>query len=183
MNVLAISGSLRAGSSNATLLQALPLVSPPGVDFTFGTALDALPYFNPDIEEAGPPESVAAWRSAIRDHAAIVICSPEYAHGVPGVLKNALDWLVGGIEITAKPIAVIQTSFPSTIAHASLLEILRVIGANVVPEACPSIPLRGRNLDAAGIAADPEFGPMLQGAMAALWSIASSHGANPPSLE
>src|SRR5580765_4279354 len=126
MRFLAISGSLRASSSNTTLLKALPLVTGSKVAFTLSGPLDRLPYFNPDIEESALPASIAEWRAEIRDHEALVFCSPEYAHGVPGVLKNALDWLVGGVEIVGKPIAVLNTSLPSTTAHASLLETLAV---------------------------------------------------------
>jgi NAD(P)H-dependent FMN reductase len=168
MKILAISGSLRAASSNSTLLRALPRVAPPGCEFTFREPLDALPYFNPDLEEAGLPAPVARWRGEIQDHSALVICSPEYAHGVPGVLKNALDWLVGGTEITGKPIAVIQTSLPSTVAHASLVEILTVMGGRVVPEASVGVVLRGRRLDESGIAADPALSPLLASAMDSL---------------
>jgi NAD(P)H-dependent FMN reductase len=174
MKILAVSGSLRAASSNGTLLRALPLVSPPDMKFTFRAPLDALPYFNPDIEQEGLPQPVAHWRAEIRDHAALVICSPEYAHGVPGVLKNALDWLVGGVEITAKPIAVFQTSLPSTIAHASLLEILRVMGGNVIPEASVPVLLRGRKLDEHGIASDSTLSTTLHDAMTALSSAVST---------
>jgi len=168
VKILAISGSLRAGSSNGALLRALPLVSPSGLAFTFREPLDALPYFNPDVEEAGPPPPVVRWRGEIRDHAGLVVCSPEYAHGVPGVLKNALDWLVGGIEIHGKPIAIIQTSLPSTSAHASLVEILTVMGGRVVPEASVGVMLRGRKLDENVIAADPGLSALLRSAMAAL---------------
>jgi chromate reductase len=168
VKILAVSGSLRAGSSNGALLRALPLVSLPGLDFTFREPLDALPFFNPDVEEAGPPPPVVRWRGEIRDHAALVVCSPEYAHGVPGVLKNALDWLVGGTEIHGKPIAVIQTSLPSTAAHASLVEVLTVMGGRVVPEASVGVVLRGRKLDEEGIASDPALSGLLREAMRAL---------------
>jgi len=168
VKILAISGSLRAGSSNGALLRALPLVSPSGLEFTFREPLDGLPFFNPDVEEAGPPPAVVRWRGEIRDHAALVVCSPEYAHGVPGVLKNALDWLVGGVEIHGKPIAIIQTSLPSTSAHASLVEILTIMGGRVVPEASVGVVLRGRKLDENGIASDPALSALLRSAMAAL---------------
>jgi NAD(P)H-dependent FMN reductase len=168
VKVLAISGSLRAGSSNGALLRALPLVSPPGMEFALRAPLDGLPYFNPDVEEAGLPPEVERWRGEIRDHAALVVSSPEYAHGVPGVLKNALDWLVGGVEITGKPIAVLQTSLPSTLAHASLVETLRIMGGNVIAGASVPLLLRGRNLDERGIASDPELSTILRNAMIAL---------------
>jgi chromate reductase len=168
VKILAISGSLRAGSSNGTLLRALPLLAPSDLEFTFRAPLDSLPFFNPDIEQAGPPPSVEHWRAQIRDHAALVICSPEYAHGVPGVLKNALDWLVGGVEIVGKPIAVIQTSLPSTTAHASLVEILTVMGGNVVPDASVAVQLRGLKLDERGIASDAALSTLLREAVSAL---------------
>jgi len=168
VKILLISGSLRASSSNGTLLRALPLLAPPGCAFSFRAPLDGLPFFNPDVEEAGPPPPVAAWRAEIREHDALVICSPEYAHGVPGVLKNALDWLVGGVELSDKPTAVINTALPSATAHASLVETLRVMGARLVPEACVEFALRGRKLDADGIASDPELSPLLLSALRAL---------------
>jgi chromate reductase, NAD(P)H dehydrogenase (quinone) len=175
VKILAVSGSLRAGSSNRALLGALPLLVLPELEFTLRDPLDSLPFFNPDIELAGPPAAVERWRAEIHDHAALVISSPEYAHGVPGVLKNALDWLVGGVEIVGKPIAVIQTSLPSTTAHASLLEILRVMGGRVVPAASVAIQLRGRNLDERGIASDPGLSAVLRTAMNALADSAAEH--------
>src|SRR5512144_2806825 len=168
MRFLAISGSLRASSSNTTLLRALPLVTDPRVVFTFRAPLDRLPYFNPDTEELALPASISEWRAEIREHSALVICSPEYAHGVPGVLKNALDWLVGGVEIVGKPIAVIQTSLPSTTAHASLVEILTVMGGKVVPEASVAVQLRGLKLDERGMASDASLSAVLRDAMSAL---------------
>lgn len=161
MRCLTVSGSLRSNSSNTTLLRALPLEAPEH-QFTFPPPLDSLPYFNPDIEEAGPPPTVESWRAAILVSDALVICSPEYAHGVPGVLKNALDWLVGGVEIVDKPIAVINTSLPSTVAHASLLDILSVMGGKVVPDASLAIALRGRKLDEVAMASDPIISPFLK---------------------
>lgn len=175
MKVLAISGSLRAASSNGALLRALAFLAPPGMEFTFRAPLDLLPYFNPDVEEAGLPPEVARWRGEVRDHAALVVSSPEYAHGVPGVLKNALDWLVGGVEITDKPIAVLQSSLPSTLAHASLVETLRIMGGRVIAEASAPVTLRGRKLDERGIAADPRLSATLRAAMEAL-----AAATNPP---
>ena len=73
-----------------------------------------------------------------------------------------------GVEITGKPVAVIQTSLPSTIAHASLLETLRVMGARIVPGASVAVPLRGRKLDERGLASDPALSGVLRAAMAEL---------------
>ncbi len=94
--------------------------------------IGALPHFNPDLdgEDATPPAPVAALRTAVRRRDAVLIVSPEYAHGVPGVLKNALDWLVSSGECVHKPIAVITASpFPTGGDHANaqLRETLRMM--------------------------------------------------------
>lgn len=88
--VLAISGSLRAGSSNTALLHAAQLVAPPGLEIEVYAALGGLPIFNPDLDEVLPPP-VAELRRKVRSAGALLICSPEYARGVAGGLKNALD--------------------------------------------------------------------------------------------
>ncbi len=172
MKVLAVSGSLRAGSSNTSLLKALALVAPREVEVVLHPPLDVLPFFNPDVEEAGLPAVVAAWRSRIGACDALVLSSPEYAHGVSGVMKNALDWLVGGVEINGKPTAVINARPQATLAHAALVETLRVMGARVVAQ--PALPLTGRKLDAPGIAADPELSSALRAVLSSLADAARS---------
>ena len=94
IHILAISGSLRAASSNTTVLHALAALAPDGMLITLYDQLDSLPYFNPDLDHEGdtPPASVADLRTQVGRADGLVICSPAYAHGVPGVLKNALDW-------------------------------------------------------------------------------------------
>ncbi len=107
-------------------------------------------------------------RASIAAADGLLISSPEYAHGTPGVLKNALDWLVSGVEIVGKPIGLLNASPRAVHAQDSLVEILRRMAAEVVPEAQVSVPLLGRNLDAAGIAADPELALVVRGALTAL---------------
>ena len=99
---------------------------------------------------------------------AVLISSPEYAHGVPGVLKNALDWIVGSGELIGKPVALINASARATHAWASLFETLTVMSARVIPEASTTVPVQGRTLDADGIASDPELAPQLRSAVEAL---------------
>ena len=99
---------------------------------------------------------------------AIFISSPEYAHGVAGSLKNALDWLVSCFEFPGKPVALINTSPHASHAQASLAETLVTMSARLVREACVTLPLPGRKLDGAGIAADPELAAALRGAIAAM---------------
>jgi NAD(P)H-dependent FMN reductase len=111
---------------------------------------------------------VQAFRARVAAADALLICSPEYAHGVPGALKNALDWLVSGSEIPYKPIGLLNASPRSTHAQASLAETLRTMSTELVPGASIDLPLGGRRLDAAGIAADPALAQLLRGAMEAL---------------
>lgn len=160
MKVLAISGSLREASSNTSLLRALEVLAPADVPVSFSLPLDSLPFFNSDVEEAGLPPSVRAWRTEVGVADAIVISSPEYAHGVSGVLKNALDWLVGGVEMYGKPVSVLNARPQATIAHAALVETLRVMGARVVDQT--PVPLTGRNLDHRAIATDPDLAASLR---------------------
>jgi NAD(P)H-dependent FMN reductase len=96
--------------------------------------LAELPHFNPDAEEQSPPALALDLRHRVGAADALVICSPEYAHGVPGSLKNALDWLVGGPEMVGKKVAVINASPRSTHAHESLKETIRTMSAHIVAD-------------------------------------------------
>jgi NAD(P)H-dependent FMN reductase len=92
MRILAISGSLRAASSNTAVLQAAIELAPPDVEIVRCDGLSELPHFNPDLDDANAPAPVANWRAQLKAADGVLISSPEYAHGVPGSLKNALDW-------------------------------------------------------------------------------------------
>lgn len=164
MHILAISGSLRLQSSNTTLLRAAALLAPKGVAITIYQGLGDLPHFNPDLEGSEPP-TVRDFRARLEASDGVLISSPEYAHGVPGVLKNALDWVVGSGELVDKPVALLNPSPRSTYAQASLTEILTVMTAYLVAEASQTVPLAGKKLDEAGIVAHPEIGPTLQAAI------------------
>jgi NAD(P)H-dependent FMN reductase len=168
--LLTISGSLRAGSSNSTLLAAAALVAPAGITVSAYGELAALPAFNPDIEEgpASLPNAVAHWRAAIAAADALLFSSPEYAHGVPGVLKNALDWLVGGSEFVGKRVGVLSASAASRFAHPQLVETLTVMSATLVPEATRVLDIPRRGADAVQLAADPTVAPALLDAVTAL---------------
>jgi NAD(P)H-dependent FMN reductase len=168
LRLLAISGSLRAASSNGALVGAVALVAPPGVTVETYDGLSALPHFNPDADVEPAPPAVAAWRERLAAADGVLLSSPEYAHGVPGALKNALDWIVGSGEFMLKPVALVNASPMSHFAHPQLAETLAVMMAAIVPEASVVIPLAGRGLDAAGVAADPALGPALGDAVAAL---------------
>jgi chromate reductase len=167
MKVLAISGSLREGSSNTALLQAAALVAPPEIVVIQYRGLADLPAFNPD-HELDPIPAVLELRARLTEADAVAISSPEYAHGVPGSLKNALDWVVGTGELVGKPVALFNASQRANLAHASLTETLVTMSAVMVEGASRTFALMGRKLDAAAIAADPALASQLREALAAL---------------
>lgn len=179
-HLLTVAGSLRAGSSNTALLAAAAQLAPPGIVVSPYEALAALPAFNPDIEEGpGPmPEAVAHWRAALAGADAVLFSSPEYAHGIPGVLKNALDWVVGSGELVGKPIGLLSASAASRFVHPQLIEVLTVMSGAIVPEATVVLDIPRRGADAARLAADPVLAPALQAVVAAL-AAAGSPDARP----
>ncbi|MEO5821679.1 MAG: NADPH-dependent FMN reductase [Vicinamibacteraceae bacterium] len=170
LRVLTVSGSLRARSSNGAVLDAVAALLPPHVHVTRYDALADLPAFNPDLDGEGatPPPAVAHWRAAIADADAVIICSPEYAHGVPGSLKNALDWLVSGPDVPGLPIAVVNATTRAHHAHESLIETLRTMSATVVEAASVRLPLAPSQRTAEAILADPPIAAMLTVGLAAL---------------
>lgn len=179
IDILAISGSLRARSSNTEVLRAAALLAPASARVTLFAGLGEQPPFNPDLDGEGAilPMPVQALRRQVAAADALLICSPEYAHGVPGALKNALDWLVSGPEIPYKPIGLLAASSRSAHAQASLAETLRTMSTVLVSGASLTVPLDGRRLDAAGIVGDPELAAVLRSALEAL--LRSVEGARP----
>jgi NAD(P)H-dependent FMN reductase len=154
MQFLTVSGSLRAKSSNASVLDALPLLAPAGVTITRYAGLDRLPPFNPDLEMTALPEPVAALRREVGAADGLVFSSPEYAHGIAGSFKNLLDWLVGSLDFPGKPVAVINAAPRARHADAQLVEILRTMSARVEEAWLLTVPVQGSGLDANGIAAN-----------------------------
>ena len=168
VRILAISGSLRRGSSNSALVHAALRVAPDVVHVSVFHGLADLPPFNPDLESDGTPEKIIHFRAKLRASEAVLISSPEYAHGVPGVLKNALDWVVGSGEFIDKPVALINASTRATRAWASLAETLSVMSALVILDASITIPVQGRSLDADGIAGDSGLSTLLRSSLETL---------------
>lgn len=173
--VLAISGSLRAGSSNAALLGAAALAAPAGVEVVAYDDLAALPAFNPDLDRAlgdpALPATVRDLRARVSAADALLISSPEYAHGPPGALKNALDWLVGGAEVPGMPVALLNASAHATHAQAALAETLRTMSARLVDAACVTVDMAARPRDAVALAADPAVAGALRAVLAALATV------------
>jgi chromate reductase, NAD(P)H dehydrogenase (quinone) len=167
MNFLAISGSLRAASLNSALLRATARLAPPGISVQLFQRLGDFPLFNPDIEETDP-FPVATLRNQIIAADALIIASPEYAHGITGVLKNALDWLVSSEAFINKPVALFNASPLSVHAHASLREVVTVMSAHVVDESSIVLPVRGSRLDEDGIYDEPNMSASIRVALLAL---------------
>jgi chromate reductase, NAD(P)H dehydrogenase (quinone) len=164
MRILAVSGSLRAASSNTALLLAAASLVPSGVEITLYRGLGDLPHFNPELEASDPP-SVREWRMQLQGADGVLISTPEYAHGVPGTLKNALDWVVGSGEFMGKPVALLNTSVHATHAQASLSQTISVMDARLVTDPAFAIPLPGNKIDVEGILGREELEKALQRAL------------------
>jgi chromate reductase len=139
-SVLAIAGSLRSGSLNLRLIESAADCAPPGLEVWVYRGLAGLPLLNEDVEAAafaaGP---VRALRDRVASAAGLLIATPEYNHSVPGVLKNAIDWLsrplAGGV-LEGKPVAVVGASpgrFGTRLAQAALRQVLFATEALVLP--------------------------------------------------
>ena len=121
IRVLAISGSLRSASANTAVLRAAVALAPDDVAIALYDGLAELPHFNPDLDGDVAPPSVADFRRQLAAADGILISSPEYAHGMPGVLKNALDWLVRSMLIRFVDKSVLGSSIPRWIVLCYIL--------------------------------------------------------------
>ena len=157
INIVAISGSLKSSSANSNILRAIAKMAPGNVVINMFNQLDSLPHFNPEIEKE--VEAVLNLRQLIKKANGVIFSTPEYAFGVPGVLKNALDWLVFSGELNEKPVAVISASpmFPGgDKALASLLLTLKALGTNMNEGSSLSIGNIKNKINEAGEITDEE---------------------------
>lgn len=167
MRFLALSGSLRAVSVNSALLRAAARLAPAGIEVTWCSGLGALPLFNPDLESE-PPAAVHTFRTRVAQADALLIASPEYAHGMTGTIKNALDWLVSFEPFAYKQVAVLNASPRAHHADAALREVLTTMAAVIVEPASVTLPLVGARLDEEGMVATPAIAGAIQAALQAL---------------
>ena len=151
--VLTLSGSLRKASLNTAMLTMAADCAPPGLRVNLPRGVGDLPLFNPDLELHEPP-SVARLRREIAVAHAVIIASPEYAHGVSGVMKNGLDWMVATGVFVDKPVVLWNASPRASIALAALRETLIVMSARLVNEA--ALELLIEPADAAGQPVNPD---------------------------
>jgi chromate reductase, NAD(P)H dehydrogenase (quinone) len=148
-NILAISGSLREKSLNSALLRSVISMTPSQGTVVNYSEMAQLPHFNPDLDLDDIDTAVANWRRLLKEANGVLICTPEYAKGVPGSLKNALDWVVSSGEFVNKPVAVISASpHPDggAIAYASLLGTLSMMSASVVEGGTLTVPFINKKL-------------------------------------
>jgi len=138
--IFAISGSTKQASVNKSLLNAITALTADKFEIEIFSAIDQLPHFNPDLDNETPPRQVIDFRNKLKQADAILICTPEYAMGVPGSLKNAIDWTVSSCEFSHKPVALITASSQGFKGHASLMETLRVIESNITDDTQLIIP-------------------------------------------
>lgn len=144
MKILALSGSMRAASSNTALLCAIADVASVGVEVRLFDRLDRLPIFSPDREGDKTPTSVREFCTAIAECDGILIASPEYIHAIPGGLKNAIDWLVSGQAIIGKPIALAHASHRGEDMLAALRLVLATVSSGFTEDIFLRIPLMSK---------------------------------------
>ena len=165
--ILAINGSIRNSSSNKSVLLALAKLIPSSVDYEIYKGVEYLPHFNPDldVDHSAADSSVKDFREKLGNCDAIIICTPEYAFGVPGVLKNALDWIVSSAEFTNKPTALITASPLASggdKAFAALMPTLQVMGAMIAEDCALMIPLVKKKVNENAEISDQDLGEKLK---------------------
>lgn len=167
LNVLALCGSLRKASINAALLRAASRMAAPDADIEVADWLGRLPLFNPDLE-AELPLPIQALHLAVAHADAILIATPEYAHGVSGTIKNALDWLVSFEPFIHKPVAVINAAPRARHADDALRETLRTMSAGLVGEGSFAVELPGAQMSEDAMVASETVAAVVAEALAAL---------------
>jgi chromate reductase len=177
MRILGISGSLRRDSHNTRLLRGVAGLLPEGVEIELFDQLAAIPLFNEDEEHETPP-AVAALKAAIAGADAVLVATPEYNASIPGVLKNALDWLSRPVRIEGplmgKPAAVIGAStslFGAIWAQAETRKVLSTIGARVLDRELP-LPQAEEALGGDDLPVDSDARELLQATLGELIELA-----------
>ncbi|NOX75235.1 MAG: NAD(P)H-dependent oxidoreductase [Gammaproteobacteria bacterium] len=143
MNLLGISGSVRSGSYNLALLKAMKALCPSDTSLAIYDQIKQIPTFDPELDDNETPDSVCSLISMMRAADGIIVSTPEYAHGVPGALKNTLDWLVSSDALILKPLVVTSVStsgLGGVRSHSPLTLILSAMNTNVVVEGSMNVP-------------------------------------------
>jgi NAD(P)H-dependent FMN reductase len=156
--ILAISGSLRAQSTNTAVLRTAAELAESPLIVELYEGMSSLPHFNPDDDHDPLPPPVAALRNSIHIAHALLFSTPEYAGALPGSFKNLLDWTIGDDQpgsIYAKPVAWINASaHGASDAQTSLRLVLGFAHARIVDEACADIPITTNDIAPNGVISD-----------------------------
>jgi len=148
VKILALVGSLRAASINRQLAELAAETAPEGVAVTVFQGLGDLPFYNEDIDNENVPASVVALREAASEADAALVVTPDYNGSIPGVLKNAIDWLsrpFGNSALKGKPAAVIGGSFGQyggVWAHDETRKSFGIAGPRIVEDLTLSVPFK-----------------------------------------
>ncbi|GAB4584187.1 NADPH-dependent FMN reductase [Nocardia sp. IFM 10818] len=173
IKILAISGGLRAASSNTALLRAAQQLAPEGVEIEIYEGLRDLPYFDEDLE-GDVPATVTALREQVAAADGVLIASPEYNYSIPGGLKNLLDWLsrpYGESVLTDKSIAIMGASgspFGTVRAQNHLRDVFHQVDAKVVSKPEVYVGANYTRFDEQGNLVDETSRNLIAGLIAAL---------------
>jgi chromate reductase, NAD(P)H dehydrogenase (quinone) len=180
VNILGISGSLRAGSYNSALLRAARKVAPAGMDIDIYEGLRAIPPYDADLDTEAAPEPVVDLRARVRAADGLLIATPEYNYGPPGVLKNAIDWASrppATSPLKRKPIAIMGAApgaFGSVRAQLSLRQAFLWTDSVLVGKPELMVFQAGQRFDGDGNLVDPQTRDLLAALLAALAALVTS---------
>ena len=142
--VLAVSGSTRKNSTNEIILKTIAGLYQDRLDIEIYNRIDELPYFNIDLDNDSPPQSVKEFRQLIEGADGVIICTPEYVFSLPGALKNVLEWTVSTTIFSYKPFAFIVASASGEKAFESLDLIMKTLLQEPVKDNCKLLIKGGR---------------------------------------
>jgi len=157
-------------------------MAPENVEVVFYEGLGALPHFNPVLDDENSSEPVREFRHLLSSVNGVIVCTPEYAFGIPGSLKNALDWTVSSGELTNKPVAVITASLSGEKAHASLLQVFTALSSKVEERATLLISFIRTKLNEKGEVSDQQTLAALQSVLDAFITCIEEQEESPDSI-
>ena len=183
LDVLAIAGSLRRQSYNRRLLEAAAQLAPPGIAITVYDDLASIPLFSEDLEEeaGGAPAAVRRLRRAVERADGLLFATPEYNHSLPGVLKNAIDWLSRpgpGPGLAGKPVAIVGATtgaWGTRLAQSALRQVLYATESLVLPAPGLFVREADQAFDGEGLLRDERVAGALRDVLAALASWIRRH--------
>jgi chromate reductase len=185
VKILGISGSLRAGSFNSALLRAAVELAPAGMKIDQYRGLRDLPHYDQDLDTDEPPGPVADLRARVRAADGVLFATPEYNYGVPGVLKNAVDWVsrpVATSPLKRKPVAVMGAApgaFGAVRAQLSLRQTLLWTDSDVLTKPELMVFQARERFDPKGELTDPQTRQLLTALLGALERLIARAGAAP----